>query len=212
MDQSEPTGDLGTPPPPQPAQPASAGWAAPPPPVQAGPAGFFYADVPNRAIAYIIDAIILGILNVIVFAVLAGVGLNVLTIDLNAAGGVSYNFFASLILAVASLIISGAYFIYTWTAMRGTVGMKVLGMQIGNSGDGKTITMDQAIRRWIALGAPFGLVQAFNPLPGIGILLGLAALAWFIFLLWTTYSSPTKQGFHDKFANTMVVKAARAAG
>ena len=209
MDQSEPTGDLGTPPPPQ---PASAGWAAPPPPVQAGPAGFFYADVPNRAIAYIIDAIILAILNVIVFAILAGVGLNVLTIDLNAAGGISYNYFASLVLAVASLIISGAYFIYTWTAMRGTVGMKVLGMQIGNAGDGKTITMDQAIRRWIALGAPFGLVQAFNPLPGIGVLLGLAALAWFIFLLWTTYSSPTKQGFHDKFANTMVVKAARAAG
>ena len=54
-----------------------------------------------------------------------------------------------------SLVVSGAYFIYTWTAMRGTVGMKALGMQIGNAGDGKTLTMDQAIRRWIALGAPF---------------------------------------------------------
>lgn len=205
MDQSEPTGDPGTPTPP------ASGWAAPPPPVQAGPTGFVYADVPNRAIAYIIDAIILGILNVIVFAVLGGIGLNILTIDLSATGGISYNYFASLVLAVASLVLSGAYFLYTWTAMRGTVGMKALGMQVGNAGDGKTLSMEQAVRRWIALGAPFGLAQAFNPLPGIGILLGLAAFGWFIFLLWTTYSSPTKQGFHDKFANTMVVKAARAA-
>ena len=72
--------------------------------------------------------------------------------------------------------------------------------------------MDQAIRRWIALGAPFSLAQVVNPLPGIGILLGLAALAWFIFLLWTTYSCPTKQGFHDTFVNSMVVKATRVAG
>jgi uncharacterized RDD family membrane protein YckC len=208
MDQTEPTGDSGTPPP----APPPAGWAAPPPPVQAGPAGFYYADVPNRAIAYIIDAIILAIVNVIAFAVLAGIGLNPVTIDFNNPGVVSYNFVAGVIAAIVGLVISGAYFLYTWTAMRGTVGMKVLGMQVGNAGDGKTLTMEQAVRRWIALGAPFSVAQAFNPAPALGALIGLAAFAWFIFLLYTTYSSPTKQGFHDKFANTMVVKAARAAG
>ncbi len=210
MDQSEPTGDPGTPTPPP--SPPPTGWAAPPPTVQAGPAGFFYADVPNRAIAYIIDAIILGIVNLVAFAVLAGIGLNPVTIDLNSPGLVSYNFVAGVIAAIVGLVISGAYFLYTWTAMRGTVGMKVLGMQVGNSGDGKTLTMEQAVRRWIALGAPFSIAQAFNPAPALGLLIGLAAFAWFIFLLWTTYSSPTKQGFHDKFANTMVVKAARSAG
>ncbi len=197
MDQSGSTGD--------PEAPAGGSWATPSQPVQPGPAGFVYADVPNRAIAYIIDAIILGIVSIVAFAILAGVGLNVLS-------GLEINYFASLILAVVSLAISGAYFLYTWTAMRGTVGMKVLGMQVGNAGDGKTLTMDQAVRRWIALGAPFGLAQALSPLPAIGSLLGLAALGWFIYLLWTTYKSPTKQGFHDVFANTMVVKAARSAG
>jgi uncharacterized RDD family membrane protein YckC len=208
MDQSEPTGDPGTPAPP--ASPPG-GWAAPPPPVAAGPAGFFYADVPNRAIAYIIDAIILGIVNLVAFGILASIGLNPVTIDLTSPGLVSYNFFAGLIATAVGLVISGAYFLYTWTAMRGTVGMKVLGMQVGNSGDGKTLTMEQAVRRWIALGAPFTLAQAFQTAPAIGALIGLAAFGWFIYLLWTTYSSPTKQGFHDKFANSMVVKAARAA-
>jgi uncharacterized RDD family membrane protein YckC len=182
--------------------PPTAGWAAPPPPTRvAGASEFVYADVPNRIFAYIIDAIILFVINVVVIIVLAGVGLG------NAAFGIG-----SIVLAIVGLVISGVYFIYTWTAMRGTVGMKALGMQIGNSGDGKTITMDQGIRRWIALGAPFTLAQVFNPIPGIGILISLAALAWVIFLLYTTAKSPTKQGFHDVFASTQVVKAARSAG
>ena len=197
MDQSGSSSD--------PVNPSGSGWAAPPPQVKAGPEGFVYADVPNRAIAYIIDAIILGIINLVVFAVFAGVGFSVLS-------GLTYNYVAGLVLAAASLVISGAYFIYTWTAMRGTVGMKALGMQIGNANDGKTLTQDQAIRRWIALGAPFGIAQAFNPFPGIGLLIGLVAFGWFIYLLWTTYSSPTKQGFHDTFVNSMVVKATRVAG
>lgn len=194
MDQSEPTGDPGTV-----APPPSAGWAAPPPPVQAGPAGFVYADVPNRAIAYIIDAIIFGVIGAVVFLILAGVGIGSGVLGIN-----------SVILALVGLAISGGYFLYTWTAMRGTVGMKVLGMQIGNAGDGKTITLEQAVRRWIALGAPFSLAQVLTPVGGIGYVISLLAFGWFIYLLWTTYSSPTKQGFHDKFANTMVVKAARA--
>ena len=202
MDQSGSTGD--------PEAPAGGSWATPSQPVQPGPAGFVYADVPNRAIAYIIDAIIIGIVNIVAFAILSGIGLSVATFDLNT--GFTYNYVASFILAIVGLVISGAYFLYTWTAMRGTIGMKALGMQVGNAGDGKTLTMDQAVRRWIALGAPVAVAQAFNPLPAIGILLGLAAFAWLIFLLWTTYKSPTKQGFHDTFANTMVVKAARSVG
>ena len=76
MDQSGTTGSEApqTPPPAEPAP--STGWAPPPPPVQAGPPGFVYADVPNRAIAYIIDAIILAIIGAIVGAIVGGFGLN----------------------------------------------------------------------------------------------------------------------------------------
>ena len=205
MDQSEPTGDPGTPAPPP------TGWAAPPPPVQAGPPGFVYADVPNRAIAYIIDAILVGIVAGIVTAVLAGVGLSTGTFT---PGTLDFevNFVGLIVSAIVGAAISAAYFVYTWTSMRGTVGMKALGMQIGNAGDGKTLTMDQATRRWLVIAAPGILAQVFFVLPALGTLIGLLAFGWFIYLLWTTYSSPTKQGFHDKFANTMVVKAARSAG
>jgi uncharacterized RDD family membrane protein YckC len=213
MDQSEPTGDpAATPPPatPPPATPPTGGWAAPPPPVQTGPAGFVYADVPNRAIAYIIDVILVAIVAGIIGAVLAGIGLSTGTFD--PATGFQINFVGLIVSAIIGAAISAAYFVYTWTSMRGTLGMKVLGMQIGNAGDGRTLTTDQAIRRWLVIAAPGILAQVLFVIPAIGTLLGLLAFGWFLYLLWTTYSSPTKQGFHDKFANTMVVKAARSAG
>lgn len=181
----------------------------------AGPAGLYYADVPNRTIAYIIDAIILGVINLIVGAILGAIGLKAFTVDVNAtsiSGLLSYNPIVGLLQAVIFAAISGAYFIYTWTTMRGSPGQKVLGMQVGNASDGATLTTEQAIRRWVALGAPFGIAQALNPVPGLGILIGLAAFVWFIALLVTTAQSPTKQGLHDQFANTVVVKAARAVG
>ena len=46
----------------------------------------------------------------------------------------------------------------------------------------------------------------------LGTLLGLAAFGWFIYLVYTTYQSPTKQGWHDIYAHTMVVKATNTVG
>jgi uncharacterized RDD family membrane protein YckC len=198
-----------TPPPQMPAQPAWMTSMTSTAPV-AGPAGFFYADIPNRAIAYIIDAIILAVGFLVVAAVVGAVGLHTTSIDLTSPTLVSFNPLVGLILAVINLAISVAYFVYTWTAMRGTVGMKALGMQIGNAQDGATITMDQALRRAVILFGPGAVAQALGGWSILGLLIGLAAFGWFVYLLYTTAVSPTKQGFHDKFANTMVVKAARS--
>lgn len=217
MDQDQPA----APPPASTPPPADAGgsWsqpAAPPPPMPAqGTAGFVYADVPNRAIAYIIDAIILAIVSVIIGIVLGAVGLAATSINPNPTGLddlIQYNWIGGIVSAIVFTAINGAYFIYTWTTMRGSLGQKVLGMQVGNAADGATLTTDQAIKRWIALGAPFGIAQALNPLPGLGLIIGLAALVWFIALLVTTAQSPTKQGLHDQYASTVVVKAARSVG
>lgn len=203
-------------PPSMPAWTASLTSTAPTP----GPAGLFYADVPNRIGALIIDYIILfvvGIIGSIILYAILGNPTKVVTVaDPNAFLGIRVdtetNYLSALVFAAFNIVISAGYFIYTWTAMRGTVGMKVLGMQVGNQTDGATITMDQAIRRWLALGGIFSLVQALNTLPLLGLLIGLLSLVWVIVLLVTTAQSPTKQGFHDKFAGTMVVKAARSLG
>ena len=224
---------------PPPQQPAAPPPASPPPPGSsqppsmpawtsnitstapvAGPAGLYYADVPNRIFAIIIDFIIVGIATLIVNAIVYAVvgppttfrSVPDPTSILQVRFETSTNYVSALIGAVVALAMSAGYFIYTWTTMRSTLGMRVLGMQVGNAADGATITMDQAIRRWLALGGAFSLAQALNPLPLLGFLLGLAGLIWIIALIVTTAQSPTKQGLHDQFAGTIVVKAARAVG
>jgi len=210
----------GTPPPPE-APPPASNWAPTPPPAAVpvpGHAGLVYADVPNRIIAQIIDAVLVGIvgliIGVILFAVI-GSPTTVTTVpDSTQILGVRFetstNWIATIISALFGLALSAGYYIYTWTAMRGTIGQKALGMQVGNASDGATLTMEQAVKRWLAVGGVFSLAQFLNPLPGVGILIGLASFVWVIALLYTTATSPTKQGIHDKYAGSVVVKAARA--
>jgi len=171
--------------------------------------GLVYGDVPNRIVAYIIDAIVLAIIYFVAAAVLAIVGISAASVS---GLVVTTNWFGSIILTAVALAISGAYFVYCWTVRRATLGMQVLSLQIGTAPGGTTISRDQAIRRWLALGAIFSIAQVLSPLPLVGFLIGLASLAWVIFLLYTTAKSPTKQGWHDVFANTMIVKVAKTVG
>jgi uncharacterized RDD family membrane protein YckC len=167
--------------------------------------GLVYADVPNRVIAIIIDFFILAVIFVIVGIVLAAVGLATGAIGTSGSSSAV----GSIVGAIIGLVVGGGYFVYTWTSMRATVGMRLLGMQVGNAGDGKTLTTDQAVRRYLALAGPGVIANFFSGFPVIGALLSLLSLGWVIYLLYTTANSPTKQGWHDVFANTQVVKAAK---
>lgn len=174
-----------------------------------GPAGFFYADVPNRIFAYIIDAIIIAIVNLVIIAIIGAVLGSAVNTNINSVNFGAVNYATVLVAGVIGIVVNAGYFIYTWTRMRGTVGMKALGMQVGTETDGATLTTNQAVTRWLLLGGVFSIAQLFNPLPLLGLLLALLALVWVIILLVTTAQSPTKQGLHDRYAHTMVVKAAR---
>lgn len=186
-----------------PPDPTTSAWQPAAPVAAPGIPGFVYADVPNRFIALVLDALVMGLILLAVGAALAGVGLRagIMRSDVDLVG--------SLVYAVINLAIGGGYFIYTWTTMRASIGMRALGMQVGNAFDGRTLTMEQAIRRWLALWGPSIVSGAFASLPVVGNLISLAVFVYLCYLLFSTAKSPTKQGFHDIFANTVVVKAAR---
>ncbi len=197
------------PPPPQPGAPQMPAWTAnlmSTVPV-AGPAGFYYGDVPNRSIAFIIDYIIYFIAYFIIGAITISIfGTNL--------GFVRFESLTSvLVQQILAIALAGAYFIYTWVYMRGTIGMRVLGMQIGHEQDGRNIDLNAAAIRFAMMFGPgfiAGLLYSFSL--SLGFLTSLVSLIWFIALLVTTAQSPTKQGLHDRYAHTMVVKAARAIG
>ena len=196
-----------------PAAPAPSAWQAPAPvAAPAGPApGLAYAGLGVRIVALIIDAILLWIVFLFVAIALGAIFLTALI-----NGGTAGALIAGVLLAVANLVISAVYFIWAWTKpdLRASLGQKALGLNTLNAADGATLTRPQAIRRWLFL---FGIVAFASAMQSalqttslstIGFLIGLLAFAYEIFLLWTTYSSPKKQGYHDVQAGTVVVKRA----
>jgi uncharacterized RDD family membrane protein YckC len=81
-------------------------------------------------------------------------------------------------------------------------------MRIGQEADGAALTIGQAIARWLLLGAPFVIATMLGlALPAVALLSMLAVLAWYALLLVTTARNPRKQGLHDRYARTVVVKA-----
>ncbi len=172
----------------------------------AGPAGVALADIPDRAIAYVIDAIIIGIVGYIITIITTSVlgdnlfggilGLNVRVPSL----------VSSIVAVVLLLIVSGAYYIYMWSRMGGaTVGMKVMKISVRDSSSGAPVSQGAAINRWLLVGAPFALYPLYQ-WSFIGWLVGLLVLGYLIYLLVTIAQSATRQGFHDTYAKTIVAK------
>jgi len=168
--------------------------------VAAGPApGIMYADTVQRVIAYVID--------VILFWVVALLFIPILIVSFLATGTLLF----SVVIGAVALVASALYFIYTWTAMRATIGQRVLGLQVVNASDGSTLTMDQAVRRWAFLFGPSALGSALgwtnsSALGALGSLIGLLAFLYQLYLLYSVTQSPKRQGFHDVQASTVVIK------
>jgi hypothetical protein len=167
-----------------------------------GAGGLVYADVPARLIAYVIDAVILGIAFGILYGIFGALLIGSLATGL---GFMSFVWFVVLVLIYAAG--SAIYFIYTWTNLRGSPGQRIMGLETLNAADGAVLTQPQAIRRWLFLFGPVVLGQAASLMfGGLGFLVSVALIAYVVFLLYSTSNSPTRQGFHDVQASTVVVK------
>ena len=155
--------------------------SAPPPPPQwdAHPAGqqaVGYGGFWIRVVAYIIDAIVLGVASSILFAVL---GVSMIPDDLK-------EFNPVLVCAnIGSIVIVWLYFALMESSARGaTVGKMAMGLRVV-TGDGRQLSFLNATGRYFAkfLSAMF---------MGIGFLM--------------VGFTERKRGLHDMIANTLVVK------
>jgi uncharacterized RDD family membrane protein YckC len=174
-----------------------------------GPAGFYFADVPNRIVAMILDIIVLAVTGFLL-AVLFG-GLVTPPGALDSPGGeLEPLAFAAVLLIV--LAFSAGYFGYLWVTLRGTLGMRLLGLQVGDENDGHTIAWKRALVRWVIVGIPAVLASMAVYVPSvIGLIASVVGLIWLALLLYTVARSATKQGLHDRYAHTVMLKQRRRA-
>jgi len=184
------------PPPPMAPEPIvpPVGWSQAPAvatgiPVPGAP-GVYFAGMWPRFAAFLLDNFLL----IIAFILVSGVA--------SAATGSPAA--ASTAAAAVGALLSAAYFILQWRGgHRATLGMRAVGIQVGNAFDGVRLTDRQALIRWAMLGYPLGLVGAVSGLSGIA---GIVDIVLIIGLFLTTLGSTTRQGWHDQLANSAVVR------
>ena len=114
--------------------------------------------------------------------------------------------------SLTNVILSLAYFVFFWTGgRRATPGQRMFELQVGNAVDGSGLTLSQAVKRWLLLGNVLFLLDV---VPMLSRVTSPLWFGWAIVLLVTVARSPTKQGFHDRLANTAVVRplSARSSG
>ena len=157
--------------------------------VQATSSALAPAAVVTRVIAYIIDAIILGILGIVVLGIIVN--------DVTIVG--------SIIRAVINAVLGFLYFGYTWTAWKASPGQRILGLMTVNAADGAALTWNQATMRWAFLFGPSILNSLFQLGGGLSSIVNLIVLVYYIYLLYTTATDPRKQGFHDKQSTSLVI-------
>lgn len=172
-----------------------------------GPAGLVYADLPNRIIALIIDVIVLSVTGFVLAWLFGGLVSEPGALD--SAGG-ELDITAFLIVLVLQLAVSFAYFGGSWTLVGFTAGMWLLGLRIGDEIDGERIGWPRSLVRWLLLGIPALLSSLAVYVPSfLGVILWALGVVWLALLLYTIAQSPTKQGLHDRYARTILVRARR---
>lgn len=195
---------------PAPQEPADAaaptGWM-PPPSTRAEVApGLVLSDTASRFVAYLIDLLLVGIVAGIISEALGWRG------SQYPAGTAPTDWEQVFALrpeaTVLTIILNSLYFITCWSGgRRATLGQLIFSIQVGNAFDGRPLRLDQAVRRWLGFG-DFVQVLAFTP--ALVVALGSLVFLWNIVLLITTATSPTKQGLHDRLADSAVVRPTTA--
>ena len=183
------------PPPAAPTDQPVVAWA---PPVAAAArpdvgAGLVIAGVFSRVVAFFIDGFVLA-------AITIAIGLLV------GAYRPASSTTVQLGVGLVGVAIGGLYFVGLWTSgWRATIGMRLIGIRVLQVADGSPLSLESALIRWLALE---GIVQLLSIVPvGEGIT-GLIALVWIVALLLTTATDRLHQGFHDRWAASVVVQPA----
>jgi uncharacterized RDD family membrane protein YckC len=112
----------------------------------------------------------------------------------------------ALIVSVGLIAIDFVYFVGLWTSgWQGTMGMRLLRLRVLGATSAQTIPLNDALLRWLALS---GTLSILALVPGLGRYIGLIELAWFVALLFSAAMHPLRQGFHDRWARSVVAQPA----
>lgn len=170
-----------------------------PPPPAGGVTGARPGELLDRAVARLIDHILIGVVNAIIASVLI-VGI----IGLDGAGygfSTGASFAAAAVSALVSVALGLGYFGFMDTTQGRTLGKMVMKLRVVGAGGGNP-TWEESLKRnsWIALGL-LGII------PFLGIIGSLASLVLVIVIaVQINNDTAQRKPWTDNFAGTQVLK------
>jgi hypothetical protein len=182
----------------------------------AEPADHPLASVPRRALAWIVDVVVVTVLvflGVSVVDALAGPAVSFRPDAATLRDTVAVDKGLVALNALFATILSAAYFVVPWTRLGGSPAQLALRMRVRGDARGEALTIPRALLRWLLLFPPFATVSALAAgVPLLGWLVWGSALVWYLVLLLTTAQSETNQGLHDRIAGSVVRRGRPVAG
>ena len=82
--------------------------------------------------------------------------------------------------------------------------MRGMKMQAVDAATGATLSLTAATKRFVALGYPLALLGI---VPGLQSIAGILPFALLLFLFFTAVTNDRRQGLHDKWANSLVIRS-----
>jgi uncharacterized RDD family membrane protein YckC len=168
----------------------------PPAPV----AGYVLAGVGARLVGIFLDWLLIGVLTLVIWLLIALVAGGSFVEDPVATG------------ALVSVVFTGLgflYFVGYWTSgRRATPGMRALDLAVVTPVDGHRISVTSAVIRWFLLTVPIANLGLL--LPRASEAMSSLTLLWWVALLVTVAINPARQGLHDRWSSTLVIRRATA--
>jgi hypothetical protein len=111
-----------------------------------------------------------------------------------------------LVNAALGTALSAGYFVVTWVLLGGSPAQLALRIRVRRGRDDVPLRTGRALVRWLLLFPPFATVSALTAGRSlVGALVWGLAVAWYLVLFTTTALSDTKQGLHDRVADSVVL-------
>ena len=177
--------------------------------------GYAIAGVGARFVAWLIDLLLVGIIPAALSLILVDwssiIRDAIRQAQLDPSGRISsftYEVPITLdyvLLTLIGLGIQYLYFVGFWTSgLRATPGMIGLKMRVVDAGTGGALSIVEATKRWVVMGWPLTLLVLIPALQGFASLIQFAVV---LILFFTTVLDDRSQGFHDKVANSLVIRS-----
>ena len=156
-------------------------WVVPAEPIGPAP-GLRFASHGARLVAYLVDAIVVGVLVTI-----AAIALALLTAGLAATGSVPLALLGAVLVIAVVILIGLGYFPWFWVNGGATPGMRIFNLRLVRDRDGGPLGWSEAILRLVGL--------------------WVSSLVFYLGFAWILVDR-RRRGWHDLIAGTVMIEPA----